>query len=117
MIKLGYCRISKYNTKFFFQVDGRELEFYIERNPQDSTADLWINPGVQSADLDFIKAFINEANRAKTENDRPRKQFCDFCQDNESKYRLDSGDEVCEACANVHVAEMGSKIVRILEKN
>lgn len=40
-VNLGYSLISKTRTKFFFQ----DIEFYIDRDPETSTATLWIRPG------------------------------------------------------------------------
>jgi len=63
-VQLGYCRISKFSTKFFFQSAGRDLEFYIDRDPNTSVATLWIRPGYTEATQAFLGALTLEYRRA-----------------------------------------------------
>lgn len=65
MIKVGYCLISKTRTKFFYQKDGKELEFYIDRDPSTSMAELWIRPGYTDALMPLINELIAEWALAK----------------------------------------------------
>lgn len=73
-IQLGYSRISKYRTKFFFQSAGRDLEFYIDRDPSTSIATLWLNPGVTEATQAFLGALTLEYRRAEKETKRSSKK-------------------------------------------
>lgn len=56
MAKVGYCRISKLRTKFFYQKDGKELEFYIDRDPETGLADIWLRPGW--TDLEAVTSLL-----------------------------------------------------------
>lgn len=73
-VEMGYCRISKYRTKFFFQSAGRDLEFYIDRDPSTSIATLWLNPGVTDATQAFLGALTLEYRRAEKEMKRSSKK-------------------------------------------
>lgn len=59
-IKLGYCRITKTSTKFFFDKGGDEyIEFYIDRDPETSMAELWLNPGASDGTLALIRELLD----------------------------------------------------------
>lgn len=58
MAKVGYCRITKLRTKFFYQKDGKELEFYIDRDPETGLADIWIRP--TWTDMEAITSLFGE---------------------------------------------------------
>lgn len=64
-VEMGYSRISKYSTKFFYQFAGQDLEFYIERDPNTNIAKLWLNPGATEATNVFISAIKAEQKRAE----------------------------------------------------
>lgn len=64
-VEVGYCRISEFSTKFFFQKDGKEVEFYIDRDPKTSMAKVIFNPGVTSAGLKFVCELLRELERAQ----------------------------------------------------
>jgi hypothetical protein len=64
-VQLGYCRITKTRTKFFFQQDGKEIEFYIDRDPSTSMATLWIRPGYTEAVPQFIAALVLNSAQAQ----------------------------------------------------
>jgi hypothetical protein len=44
-MQLAYSRISQTRTKYFFQKDGVDIEFYIDHDAQTGMADLWVRPG------------------------------------------------------------------------
>lgn len=68
-VDLYYQRISKYRTKFCFQKKGgKDIEFYIDRDPKTGTASLWIRPGSTDGADDFFAALIAEWGRAVVEN-------------------------------------------------
>jgi len=62
-IDLGYCRISKLSTKFFFDSGRKSLEFYIDRDPETGLAKLWLNPGNTDALIEFIRELKLESER------------------------------------------------------
>lgn len=68
-MKLGYCRITKTLTKFFYEKDGKSLEFYIDRDIPTSTAELWFKPGTVDARHEFTRDFADEAFRVELEQD------------------------------------------------
>jgi len=69
-VQLGYCRISQFRTKFFFQSAGRDLEFYIDRDPKTSMATLWIRPGETEGTQAFLGALTLEYRRAVRESQK-----------------------------------------------
>lgn len=59
-IHLGYALISKTRTKYFFG----NMEFYIDRDPETSTATLWVRPGYTASSLRFCRELLEELERA-----------------------------------------------------
>lgn len=64
-VVFGYTLISKLRTKFFFQANGKDLEFYVDRDPKTSLATLWIRPGYTSGGLELCRALLEELERAQ----------------------------------------------------
>lgn len=64
-VDMGYARISETRTKFFFESAHGTLEFFIDRNPENGIASLWISPDETEGGLQFVAELLRELDRAK----------------------------------------------------
>lgn len=69
-VTLGTCKINATRTKYFFQKDGQDLEFYIDRDPSTGLATLWIRPGYTDAMGEFITALFISYKQAQAEENK-----------------------------------------------
>ena len=66
-VKVGYQHIGPLKIKYFFEDNGRELEFYIEHDNMSQVATIWIRPGVTDGSIRFIQKLLGELERAMQE--------------------------------------------------
>lgn len=62
VVNLGYALISADRTKYFFSDAEKYVEFYIEKDPRTSTADMWVKDGTNE-DVQWLAMRLMDMNK------------------------------------------------------